>query len=197
MAERETFSDETQLISASHAGDRDALGTLYDRYIRQVYEFIYYKTQHRETAEDITSMVFLKAVEHIRSLRAEEHAFRPWIFRIARNAVIDHWRTRRQHANIEDIWDVPSDVDVGRDAETRFQLERVQKHLQGLDATQRDVVLLRAWSGLTYQEIAPIVGKTPENCKVIFSRVAARLREQILVAMLLAHALHAYTPWNR
>ncbi|MCC6934078.1 MAG: sigma-70 family RNA polymerase sigma factor [Candidatus Yanofskybacteria bacterium] len=177
---------ELELIRAAQSGDAGAFGRLYERYADPVYVFIYYKTHHRETAEDLTSRVFLKALEHVDSLTPAEQAFRPWIYTIARNTVIDHYRTRRDHADISDAWDLAGDDDIPRDAELRMRLATVQEYLKQLDPVQRDIVLLRVWQDLPYDQIAAIVGKTPENCKVIFSRVVRRMRADLAVLLAMA-----------
>jgi RNA polymerase sigma-70 factor (ECF subfamily) len=184
MANSDT-TDEAHRIRQVQSGDTDAFGVLYSAYVSQIYAFIWSKTHHRETAEDLTSQTFSKALEHIGSLAASPSAFRPWIYTIARNAVIDRYRTHRQHADIEDAWDLASDEDVARDAAARIQLEKVRALLDGMDQVQRDVVLLRVWSDLPYAEIAAIVGRTPEHCKVIFSRVARKLRTELALLLLM------------
>lgn len=176
---------EKELIRQAQAGDADAFGALYEKYADPVYRFVYWKTRHRETAEDITARVFMKALEAVGSLEPSESAFRPWVYTIARNAVTDHWRTHRQHADIEDAWDIAADDDVARDAEARMRLEKVRGYLEQLDAVQRDVVLLRVWHDLPYADIARIVGKSPDNCKVIFSRAVKRMRADVGVLLAL------------
>lgn len=177
---------EQELIRLAQSGDAGAFGRLYESYADPIYAFIYYKTHHRETAEDLTSRVFMKALEHIGSLTPAERAFRPWIYTIARNAVIDHYRTRREHADISDAWDIAGDDDIPRDAELRMRLATVQEYLKQLDPVQRDIVLLRVWQDLPYEQIAAIVGKTPDNCKMIFSRVVRRMRADLAVLLALA-----------
>ena len=181
-----TEQSESSLISQAQSGKPDAFGVLYERYVDQIYAFIYFKTHHRETAEDLTSKVFMKALEHIARLRAEEGSFRPWIYTVARNTVIDHYRTRRDHADIEDAWDITSDDDISRDAELRMKLAKVQEYIGELTGVQRDVVLLRVWSDLPYEQIARIVGKSPDNCKVIFSRAVRMLRADLAVLLAVA-----------
>jgi len=174
---------ETHLITQAKSGDSGAFGALYERYVDRVYAFIYFKTHHRETAEDLASRTFMKALEHIGTLRAEENSFRPWVYTIARNTIIDYYRTKREHQDIDDAWGIASDDDIPRDADLRMRLASVQEKLKGLTAVQRDVVLLRVWSDLPYEQIAKIVGKSPENCKVIFSRAVRSLRSDLAVLL--------------
>lgn len=177
--------NEQHLIRRAQRGDADAFGALYRHYADAVYAFVWSKTHHRETAEDLTAQTFTKALEHIASLTAAANAFRPWVYTIARNTVIDHYRTHRQHSDIDDAWDLASTDDVARDAAARMQLARVRELLEGMDQVQRDVVLLRVWSDLPYADIAAVVGRTPEHCKVIFSRVAKRLRTELALLLLM------------
>jgi RNA polymerase sigma-70 factor, ECF subfamily len=181
------MESEKRIIEQIQSGNTDGFAQLYERYVDQVYAFVYWKTQHRETAEDITSRTFIKALQGISSIKADDNAFRPWVYTIARNTIIDHWRTRRDHSDIDDAWDLAGDEDIARDADLRQRLGQVQEYLKHLDTVQRDIVLLRVWGDMTYEDIAKIVGKRADNCKVIFSRAVRRLRADL--AVLLAMAL--------
>ena len=95
-------------------------------------------------------------------------------------------RTQKATVNLEDAWDLHDDTDIVRDTDMALKLKTVQAALQQLSSEQRDIVLLRVWSGLSYAEIAAIVGKTESSCKVSFSRTVKKLREQnALLALLL------------
>ncbi len=179
-------SGERELITKVQNGQTAAYGVLYERYADRIYAFVYYKTHHRETAQDLTAHIFTKALEGIHGLKAAEDSFRPWIYTIARNAVIDHYRTLKPTADIDDAWDLAADDDVARDAGLKAELARVQEYLKQLDPVQRDVILLRVWQDMPYAEIAGIVGKSPENCKVIFSRAIRKLRADLAVLLALA-----------
>lgn len=183
-----------QLISACQRGDADSFGRLYDAYVRRIYDFVYYRTHHRETAEDLTSDVFLRAFAKIGDFDAAKGTFSAWLYRIARNRVIDHYRTAKPVDDIEDVWDLlRSGADVARDAEARERLRAVEGHLAALPAAQRDVVIMRAWDGLSYAEIAETLGKSESACKMSFSRAVAALRKHMPLAaliLLLTHPLH-------
>src|SRR3989344_6704647 len=179
-------STESQLIERCQQGELNQFGVLYDTYIKKIYDFIYYKTHHQQTAEDLTSHTFLKALRSINSFSNTAGTFQAWLYQIARNTVIDHYRTQKATVNLEDAWDLHDNTDIVRDTDTALKLETVQAALQQLSSEQRDIVLLRVWSGLSYAEIAAIVGKTEDSCKVSFSRTIKKLREQnALLALLL------------
>jgi len=179
---------ESEIIAQCKQGDLRQFGRLYDEYIRKVYQFIYFKTHHRETAEDLTSTVFLKALENIQSFDEKKAPFKAWLFRIARNTVIDHYRTFRDSMDIEDAWDVKSTQDVARDAEMELTIQAVQKYMDKLKPEQREIVLLRVWGDHSFKEIAEITGKTEAAAKMMFKRVIDTLREDfalLAIALLL------------
>jgi RNA polymerase sigma-70 factor (ECF subfamily) len=128
----------------------------------------------------------MRALESIGSLKSAEGQFRPWVFTIARNAVIDHYRTVRHHADIADAGDIAGPDDTSREVQARMRLARVTEYLGKLDEVQREVVILRVWSDLPYAEIARITGKSADNCKVIFSRAVRKMRVDIAALLLLA-----------
>lgn len=176
---------EAQLVTSAQRGEAAAFGTLYDRYADALYRFVFWKVRHRETAEDITAKAFTKALENIGSLTPADEAFRPWVFTIARNAVIDHFRTAKHHSDITEAWDIAGPDDTAREVEARMRLKKVQEYLNLLDDTQREVVMLRVWSDLPYAEIAAITGKSADNCKVIFSRAVKKMRVDLAALLVL------------
>ena len=166
--------DEAALKAKS--GDTEAFGAVYDAFIERIYRFVYYKTHHKETAEDITSEVFRKALQGIGSFDPAKGSLSGWLYRIARNSVIDHYRTARPADAIDDMWDLAADADASRDVDAMIVAENLQQHLAVLTSEQRDIVLMRVWEGMSYREIAEAVGKTEAACKMAFMRGIDRLR---------------------
>ncbi|MBI3231882.1 MAG: sigma-70 family RNA polymerase sigma factor [Candidatus Doudnabacteria bacterium] len=149
--------EENRFIVSCQNGDYTAFGQLYDIYIRKIYDFLYFRTLHKQTAEDLTSTVFTKALEKIKQFDAKKAKFSTWLYQIAKNTLIDHFRTLRQTNDIQGIWDMPSDIDIERDADTVLLLEKVRTHIKELPALQRDIVIMRLWDGLPYREIAEVL----------------------------------------
>lgn len=188
------ISDEKAAIAACVGGDTTRFVGLYDAYVRQVYTFIYYKTHHKETAEDLTSETFFKALKNIQQFD-QSRSFRSWLYSIAHNSVIDHFRMSRPTSDIDDIWDLPSEDNVVRDVETKHAFAEVQKHLASLTSIQREIITMRLWQELSYKEIAEIVGKSEANCKTIYSRAIAQLRTSVpasVYALLLSNLISHY-----
>lgn len=165
--------------------DTQRFASLYDAHVRDIYKYLYYRTQHRETAEDLTSQVFLKALDKFAAYDEARGAFIAWLYRIARNTLIDHYRSSRETLDIEDVWDLQSDSDVVRDAEAQERIEKLRPYLSALPREQRELLLLRLWDGLSYAEISEILGKSEDACKMAYSRVVARLRKEVPASILL------------
>lgn len=166
---------EREIIESIQRGERERFGELYDLYAKKIYRFIYWKTLHKESAEDLTSRVFLKALQNIDRVRMDGN-FSAWLYEIARNTVIDHFRKEKRSIPIEDIWEWPDDERIERDAESQLAFREVRKHFESLTPQQREIVILRIWEEMAYREIAEVMKKSEDNCKVIFSRAIAKLR---------------------
>lgn len=161
---------------------------LYDRYVSKIYRFIYYRTMHRETAEDLTSHTFIKALEALQNFDITKGSFSAWLYRIARNNVIDYYRTNQQVDDIDSIYNLNNGVVVEVDHDIKETLQKVKKYLEKIKPEQREIVIMKLWGQLNYQEISIVTGKSVANCKMIFSRTMARLREDmafILTSLLL------------
>jgi RNA polymerase sigma-70 factor, ECF subfamily len=175
--------NEKELIENSQRGDSEAFGRLYDRHVRTIYDFIYYKTRHKETAEDLTSQTFFKALKNISSVDPDR-AIVSWLYKIAHNSVLDHYRTMRHQDDIDDCYDLSDDTDVVGALDNAEEVKKVKDYLHKLTPLERDVVIMRVWQELSYKEIADIIGKSEANSKMIFSRTLKKLRTLIPLAVL-------------
>lgn len=168
--------EEKALVVSCQEGNSAAFEPLYTAYVRKIYDFIYYKTRHKETAEDLTSLTFEKALDKISQCDPSE-SFKSWLYAIARNSVIDYYRRRRPSRSIEDSWDIADpDVNIIEDLDMQSSFEKAKKYLGKLSLEQRDIIFMRVWQEMPYKEIAQVIGKSEDNCKMIFSRAMARLR---------------------
>ena len=94
---------EHKLIESAVKGEASAFGSLYDYYQPKIYRFVLIKVSRREEAEDLTHQVFLNAWQNIKSYEHIGFAFSSWLYQIARNQVIDYYRTRKKNISIEEI----------------------------------------------------------------------------------------------
>jgi RNA polymerase sigma-70 factor (ECF subfamily) len=177
--------DDERLAAAAQAGDADAFGRLYDAYARRIHGYLFHRCLHRETAEDLTSVTFMKALERLAGFDARKGTFSAWLHAIAKNALADHFRAARPTADIEDIWDLlRAGGDAEVDADVRARLAEVERALAAMPAERREIVILRVWDGLAYAEIAEATGKSEAACKMAFSRAVAALKKTLPLALL-------------
>lgn len=169
---------DAKTITKYKSGDTEAFGELYDRYVDRIYRFIYYKVLNKETAEDIASEVFYKALSRIDTFDAQEGSFSAWLYRIARNAVIDFYRTKRDLVDIEDVFDLGENDRIIERIDSEAALAKISAYLETLSTRQREIVTLRVWSELSYRDIADIVGGSEDSAKMTFSRAIRDIREK-------------------
>lgn len=183
------YMTEAQAIALCQKGNLTAFSTLYDEYIKPIYNFVFYKTHHKETAEDLVSIVFTKSLEKIQTFNSSKASFKTWLYQIARNTVTDHFRSNKETSDIDDVWGLSTKEDIVTDIDTKMKMEGVKKYLKKLKSDQREVVMLRVWGGHSFKEIAEITGKTEASCKMMFKRTVGKLRADMAVLALLIYYL--------
>ncbi len=180
---------DSEYVVKCQGGDREAFGMLYDRYAEKIYRFVYFKVLNKDVAEDLTSAVFVKAYEKIGSFNGEKGNFSQWVYSIARNTVIDHYRTSRKNVDIEDIYDLGEDERTEEKIDARNLLQKVEKYLTKLSPRQREIVTLRVWEEMSYREIAEVIGGSEDSIKVMFSRTIRELLTKLGPKAVVALAL--------
>jgi RNA polymerase sigma-70 factor (ECF subfamily) len=152
---------EVRWIQSAIAGEAEAFARLYETYVDQVYRFIFYRVGDDQTAEDLTSQVFFKAWDSLDRYQLRGLPFGAWLLRIARNAVIDHYRTFKETTPLEPTavaWPDPA-ANVDQEVERRLEAAWLRSVLRQLTEDQRQVLTLRFIEGLSTQEVAQVMGK--------------------------------------
>ena len=176
------MDDETldRLVAEAKRGDREAFGRIFDAYAGPVHRFIASRVNRPSDAEDLTQLVFVKALEALPRYEARGIPFGGWLFRLARNAIIDQIRTRRDHLSL--VAAVTRETDeAGPEAEAapRDDLGRVAKALAKLTDDQREVIELRFFAGLTVLEAALVMGRQEGTIRGLQFRAIASLRRSL------------------
>lgn len=161
MAATNDLPREEQTVRLAVKGDEQAFGQLYDAYVDSIYRFIYLRVEDQQTAEDITSNVFLKSWEKLGVYQPRGVPFRAWLFRIARNAVIDHYRTRKEIAPLEAVVNTfdEAQMPLAEHVSVRLEAEKIITLMNGLTEDQRNVLTLKLVHGLNTKEVAKALGK--------------------------------------
>ncbi len=166
---------DAELVQRAQEGEQRAFGELYRRYLSPIYRYDYYRVGNREDAEDITELVFLRAWQALPRYRETEAGFQAWLYRIARNAVIDYYRSHRNHVPLERA--PVSAITLEPDAEGlgREEVEDLRQALVELPDEQRDVVILRFIEGFSHGEVAEALNKSEGACRMIQLRALKAL----------------------
>ena len=166
-----------RLVHEAQAGDAWAFGRLFDHYHLPVYRFVASRVRRPSDAEDLTQLVFVKALEALPRYESRGIPFGGWLFRLARNAVIDFVRTSHEHADLAQSVD-RADANAGPDelAVTRQEIDAVGTALSTLTEDQRDAIALRFFAGLSAREAAEVMGKQEGTVRGLQFRAIAALR---------------------
>ncbi len=169
---------EKGIIERAIRGEASAFGSLYDHYQPAIYRFVLIKVSRREEAEDLTHQVFLSAWQNIQNYRELGHPFSSWLYQIARNKVIDHYRTVKNDSAIEEVDPEIFASAALTEARTDMELtmERVLKAIRKLKQEYQDIVIMRFIEELSLKEIAAAIGKSEGAVKLIQHRALKELR---------------------
>src|SRR3989344_2331792 len=91
-----------KLLNKAKSGENTAFGELYELCFDKIYRFVYFRVGHKEIAEDLTEEVFIKAFENLHTLN-QSSSFEAWLYQIARNKVIDYYRSKQMLTNLDDV----------------------------------------------------------------------------------------------
>ena len=169
-----------RLVLEAKGGDAWAFGRIFDALHEPIYRFIASRVNRPSDAEDLTQLVFVKALEALPRYEVRGIPFGGWLFRLARNTVIDHARTRHEHADLAAAAERPSET-AGPDEVTllRQDLDAVAAALAELTDEQREAIELRFFAGLSAREAAEVMGKQEGTVRGLQFRAIGALRRSL------------------
>lgn len=175
------LDSEEQIIAQAVSGDSVAFGLLYDHYHPQIYRFVLVKVGRVHEAEDITHHVFLNAWVNIAGYKHRGFPFSSWLYRIARNAIIDHYRTAKQDVSLDDdvhlsFADIVS-VDTVSAIDARLDFEKVRGAIKKLKPEYQDIIIMRFIEDMSIKDIATIIEKSEGAVKLLQHRAISQLKQ--------------------
>jgi RNA polymerase sigma-70 factor (ECF subfamily) len=169
-----------QLVIKSQQGDAEAFAKVYDVYVTPIYRYIFYKVK-REDVEDLVETLFLKAWENIKRYRKQKQAgFKSWLYRIAHNLVVDHYRLTREHAGLD-----PRMSDTKREANPIYLTneslnnDRLKKAISKLKPNYQQVIVLKFLNELSNEEISSILKKSEGSVRILQFRALKALKQTL------------------
>jgi RNA polymerase sigma-70 factor (ECF subfamily) len=170
-----------QLVTLAQAGDRDALEELYLIHFDRIYGYLHVSVGNRHDAEDLTTQTFLKMLESIGKFRWRSAPFSAWLFRIAHNLAMDHFRAARRWQPEEEVPEPR--VDESNSAEAGA-LEAIGQRsmlelIDDLSLEQQQVLTLKFVFGFANKEAATVLGKSEGAVKSLQHRALVTLHKKL------------------
>lgn len=179
MSSKDNLHKEKEIIKECKE-DITAFSKLYERYIDEVYRYVYVVVNDKEKCEDITSKTFLIALEKIKDFKWKGIPIKYWFFKIARNLIYESFHKREEESLDEGRIVEEASNELIDDAVIREELkEKLNELIFKLSPRLREVIILRVWEELKYKEIAQILSIKEITAKVRFSRGVKKLREML------------------
>ncbi len=174
--------DDFQLIEDAGNGDNEAFGLLYERYVRKIYNYIYYRTGNINEAEDLTAKVFHRAFRHIESYNQRGVPFSAWLYRIAHNLVANWYRdrSRKKEVALDEQLQSSFQFDFPESSlEKSQESEKMIKVIRKLPPERQQLIILKFVEGLSNSEIGLIMRKSEGAIKSLYHRTLESLRKDI------------------
>lgn len=164
------------LVRRAIEGDAEAFGDLYERYLMAIYRHIFFKIGDELQAEDLTEMVFLKVWEALPRFDIGRISFRSWLYVVAKNTVVDHYRTRKAHLPLEQAEPLPdTQASVEQQVMSAERLRELQGAISQLAPDHREILVLRFVDGLSHEESAEIMQRSVGAVRVLQHRALKAL----------------------
>jgi len=177
-------ASDKEILFRLKESDRNAFMAAYDKYIEDIYRFVYFKVSNHDEAEDLTSQVFLKVWNYIQTNSMGEYkTLKSFLYKVARNLVIDYYR-KNANKNEFSLSDEAAPIDIKDEKqdpigelELKYDIESLEKNLDKLKTEYREVIIMRYINELDIAEIALILEKSKGNVRVLIFRALKALRE--------------------
>ena len=169
------------LVARAQAGDREALEELYLLHFDRIYSYLHVSVGNKHDAEDLTTQTFLKMLESIGRLRWQSAPFSAWLFRIAHNLAMDHFRASRRWQPEEEVPEPPPDESTSAEqgALTEIGKRSMLELIEDLSPEQQQVLTLKFVFNFSNADVATVLGKTDGAIKSLQHRALASLQKQL------------------
>ncbi len=169
------LEDESRLVDLAKSGDGEAFSQLYEAYFDRVYRFIFFRVTDDQIAEDLAAQVFLKAWENLHRYHPKG-PFLAWLYAIARNTVIDSYRTRKPVVSLDEAAPIALQDDRLDDRlQLEFEIEALRAAMQQLTQEQQEVITLKFMADYDTAQIAREMGKSEGAIRALQMRALQAL----------------------
>ena len=180
-APRESTERVRRLVERAQEGERDALEELYLLHFDRIYSYLHMSVGNRHDAEDLTTQTFLKMLEAIGRFRWRSAPFSAWLFRIAHNLAMDHFRATKRTQPEEEVPEPPGSEEASAEEQAMHSIGRqsMLELIENLSPEQQQVLTLKFVFNFPNAEVATILGKTEGAIKSLQHRALVSLQKQL------------------
>lgn len=172
--------NDAELIERAQAGDVDAYGELYKRYVDTIFRYIRSRVQDGHTAEDLTETVFLRAFEHLDRYKDRGYPFSTYLYRLARNQVVDFYRAQKSEHELGDAEIIGSNENEPElEAILGERLQALQIALGQLPADYQEVIRLRILLAIPTPTVAQWMDRSEGATRVLLHRALKAMRDLV------------------
>ena len=172
--------EEATLIARAKEGDQRAVGQLYRQHAPRIYGYLASRVGDWVVAEDLTSEVFLHALEALPQFEYQGVSISAWLHRIAHDRMVDHFRRQARRPAVPLVEELlPAQCGIDQEIDARLDRARMERAMALLTAEQHQVVLLRFVAGLKLHEVAYVMHKSTAAVKMLQLRALTRLRQLV------------------
>lgn len=175
-----TEPSDAELVRLAQSGQVEAFGTLYRRYVEPIFRFTRSRVSSERDAEDLTENVFLKAFEGLDSYEERGAPFGAYLYQVARNSIIDHYRTSKPVESLESAEKYSDDrLGAEKGIVEREAVSKIEQALENLPENYQEVIRLRLMMDLPTDQVAAWMNKKPATVRVLQHRALKALREAL------------------
>lgn len=171
-----------EVLAVRARSDREVFGILYERHVRRIYNYVYYRTGSTADAEDLTARTFFQALNNLHRYQVQGVPFSAWLFRIAHNLVANwHRDTGRHRATSTDgIVEVASDgITPHQSAEAAEEQRELHRTIRRLAPDRQQLLVLKYVEQMSTEEIAQVMGRSEGAVKALLHRTIKSLRDEM------------------
>ncbi len=174
-----TPETDAELITRAQSGEVEAFGQLYERYLDRIFRYIRSRVGQERIAEDITEMVFLRSFESLDTYEERGHLFSAYLYQVARNLLVDHYRQSEDHIPLQRIENQESSA--ANSEQSAIEMERIEvlkEALNELPEEYQEVIRLRVLMQLPTAEAAEWLDRSDGAVRVLLHRAMKALKKQ-------------------
>ncbi len=174
-----THISDLALLKRAQRGNREAFGKLYLKYVDSVYRYIFFRVyQQKEVAEDLCEMVFFRAWKNIQTFETNNTSFRPWLYTVARNCVIDYYREKHHERLNELIPDQKPSLE--QTLIEKSNMNKLYRAINQLTLEQQQVIILTCIEELPFKEVSQLLNKREDAIRALKYRAIKQLRKKLV-----------------